>query len=103
LISRVERDGHENFVVVATVLLQGVDFMSVRDKSATAIELLRRFVLFDDGQLNQLDVLTRMSENRFDKRFRDTGTARAGANVHAPQKALVSPLVSGLRAVAGHA
>src|SRR5688572_25427971 len=77
--------------------------MSVLDKSATAIEPLRCFVLLDDGQLNQLDAFARMSENRFDERFGDAGATRAGANVHAPQKALVSPLCSVLGAVTGHA
>ena len=77
--------------------------MSVRDKSATAIEPLRCFVFADDGQLNQFNAFARMTENRFDQIFGDAGTTRDGANVHAPQKALVSPLCSGLRAVAGHA
>src|SRR5881392_2569609 len=77
--------------------------MSVGDKPAAAIEPLRRFVLFDDAQLNQLDAFARMSENRFDERFRDAGAARAGANVHAPQEALVRLLRSALRALAGHA
>ena len=87
----------------AGALLQSVDFMSVRDKSATAIEPLRSYVFADDGQLNQFNAFARMTKNRFDEMFGDAGTTRDGANVHAPQQALVSLLCSGLPAIAGDA
>src|SRR5215212_5565023 len=77
--------------------------MSVGDEAATAIEALRCLVFADDGQLNQFDAFTRMGKNRVDERRGDSSATRAGANVHAPQEALVSSPRSVLRAVAGHA
>jgi len=81
---RIEREGHEDLVVIAAILLQGVDFMAVCDEAEMAIEAFGCLIVADDDQLKQFDMVTGVIDNCADEAFGDAGTTRSWTNVHAP-------------------
>lgn len=86
---RPEVLSHENLVVVASVLLQGVVFDSVFDEAQAGVEPAGRLVLAHDCQLKCLHLLARAIDHRLCKSAADPCFPRACLNVHAPKHAFV--------------
>ena len=70
---------HEDFVVVATALLERLLLESVLHEPETGIEPQRGFIAGDHGQLDELDVPARGIDDRFDQPASDAGPPRFAA------------------------
>src|SRR5262249_54764194 len=80
---------HQDLVVVMPALLQRVLLDAVFDKAETGVEPAGPVVVADDGELDQLDMLTRIVDDGFDELPPNPGISRIRLHIHAPEQALV--------------
>src|SRR5580704_15576841 len=83
---------HEDFVIVATALLERLLLESVLHEPETGIEPQRGFIAGDHGQLDELDVPARGIDDRFDQPASDADPPCLRSDIHADERSLVGHL-----------
>jgi len=84
-----EELNHQNLIVISPILLQGLRFAAVFNKSQILIKPVGSLVLADHSQLKLFDALGSMLHNCVNEAPSKTKVSRDCSHVHAPKDCLV--------------